>query len=255
MTHPGWGSLLKRLADNELILPHFENQMLADNWPDSYNIVIDSSPYYGAGDGYFHPSTHPLMGARELYYRFHPDTRDHIVRERRSLQSHMTLAMGSALHGVVQTQMQMSGLVTEDNIEVEYVNHEHHIRGRIDFIVDHPNGQTLPVEMKTQNSFGFKRQDTIKPSWDAQLSIALDHLGMDTGILLLVEAGWPYAMREFVVKRNDPLLEEIYAKFALVRESIKNNTPPQYCCNYESDQMKKCPARFQCWLQEDDTSL
>lgn len=251
MTNPGWGSLLKRLANNELILPHFENAMLADNWPDSYNITIDSSPYYGAGDGYFHPSTHPLMGARELYYRFHPDTRDHIVRERRSLQSHLTLSMGSALHGVIQTQMQMSGLVRPENIEVEYVNHEHHIRGRIDFIVDHPNGSTLPVEMKTINSFAFKRQETIKPSWDAQLSIALDHLGVDTGILLMVEAGWPYQMREFLVKRNDLLLEEIYTKFAAVREAVKNNVPPQYCCNYESDEMKKCPARFQCWLRDE----
>jgi hypothetical protein len=529
------------------------------------------------------------MGARELYYRFHPEHRDHIVRERRSLQSHMTLAMGSALHGVVQTQMEMSGLVRPENIEVEYVNDKHHIRGRIDFIVDHPNGSTLPVEMKslacstpilttrgwttmgdlrdgdevyapdgqptkvlkahpinlnrpcyemsfrdgqkivtdaehlwqvddrtcrrvrvmttkeiaesrwsgryrfrvpvteplqmpeqelpidpwllgmwlgdgdssmvsitthesdldyvwsrlnrlrlnhkmhhysgrtpkvyvhgqrglfsalgllhhprtgntgtkhipeqyllasefqrrellaglmdsdgtvgdhqaaicmtneplmrqvlqlvrslgyratwnesraklngedcgpvywvkfstawgpspfgmprkkgaweakskhsmqnlrlnsivsvtevetvpvrcitvahesslyvaglgfvpthnTQNSFGFKRQDTIKPSWDAQLSIALDHLGMDTGILLLVEAGWPYAMREFLVKRNDALLEEIYTKFAFVRECIERDTPPEYCCNLDSDEMKKCPARFECWLKDE----
>jgi hypothetical protein len=179
------------LADNELILPHFENRMLADNWPDSYTITIDSSPYYGAGDGYFHPSTHPLMGARELYYRFHPDTRDHVIRERRSLQSHMTLAMGSALHGVVQTQFEMAGLVRPENIEVEYVNHEHHVRGRIDFIVDHPNGQSLVVEMKTQNSFGFKNQKTIKPAWDAQLSLALDHQGLDTGVLLLVDPGRP----------------------------------------------------------------
>ena len=248
---PGWGSLLKRLADNELILPVFENQMLADKWPDSYQITVDSSPYYGHGDGYFHPSTHPMMGARELYYRFHPDTRDHILRERRSLQQHMTLAMGSALHSVVQTQFEMAGLVRPDNIEVEYTIPEHHIRGRIDFIVNHPNGTTLPVEMKTINSFGFKNQKTIKPSWDAQLSIALDYLKMNTGILLVVEAGWPYQMREFVVSRNDTLLEEIYTKFALVRESIERNVPPQFCCNYESDEMRKCPARFQCWLSDE----
>jgi hypothetical protein len=76
---------------------------------------------------------------------------------------------------------------------------------------------------------------------------------MDTGILLLVEAGWPYAMREFVVPRNDELLEQIYTKFAMVRECIANNTPPEYCCNLDSDEMKKCAARFQCWLREDET--
>jgi hypothetical protein len=252
MTSPGWGSLLKRLADNELILPLFENQMLSERWPEKYQITIDSGPYYGHGDGYFHPSSHPLLGARLLYYMFHPDTRDHIVKERRNMQSLTTLSMGSALHGIVQTQMEMTGLVKPENIEVEYVNTEHHIRGRIDFIVDHPNGSTLPVEMKTINSFSFKKQTEIKPSWDAQLSIALDGIGIDRGVLLMVEAGWPYQMREFLVHRNDVLLEEIYTKFALVREAIKNNNPPQYCCSFDSDQMKKCPARFLCWLKEDD---
>lgn len=252
MTNPNWGSLLNRLANNELILPAFENQMLADTWPDSYNIHIDSSPYYGKGDGMFHPSSHPLLGARQLYYMFHPDYRDHIVAERRNLQSYLTLSMGSALHGIIQTQMQMTGLVKPENIEVEYTIPEHRVRGRIDFIVDHPNGSTLPVEMKTINSYGFKSQKTIKPAWDAQLSLALDYLNLDTGILLMVEAGWPYQMREFQVPRNVALLEEIYAKFAFVRECIERNSPPPHCCTFGSDEMKKCPARYQCWLSDEN---
>lgn len=252
MTNPGWSSLLNRLANNELILPALENQILADRWPESYTVTIDSSPYYGHGDGMFHPSTHPLMGARQLYYLFHPDTRDLALKERRGLQQQMTLAMGSALHGVVQTQFEMSGLVKSDNIEVEYTIPEHRIRGRIDFIVDHPNGTTIPVEMKTINSFGFKSQKRIKPAWDAQLSIALDYLGLDTGVLLMVEAGWPYQMREFLVHRNVELLDEIYTKFALVRTCIERNTPPPHCCTFDSDEMKKCLVRYQCWLSDED---
>ena len=255
MTSPGWQSLLKRLADDEVILPVFENQMLSETWPDSYQVTIDSGPYYGAGDGYFHPSTHPLMGARELYYRFHPDTRDLIQRERRSMQSLMTMTVGSALHAILQTQFQMAGLISSpDMIEVEYVNHQHHVRGRLDMIVDHPNGDRIPVEIKTINSFSFKNQlkSGIKESWDAQVSLALDELGFDQGVLLMVEAGWPYQMREFVVPRNDALLERVYAKFDLVREAIKTNTPPEYCCSFESAEMKKCDARFSCWLEDEE---
>jgi len=70
--------VLSSLADRELLLPYFRNALLSKQWPDSYQVSIDSSPYYGAGDGYFHPSTHGLLGARELYYRFHPDHRDHL---------------------------------------------------------------------------------------------------------------------------------------------------------------------------------
>ena len=243
-----WEGLFRRLADREMILPYFEQAMLSDKWPDEYTVKIDSSPYYGAGDGYFHPSSHPLMGARRLYYMFHPETRDQIIQERRTLQSHMTLSMGSALHGIIQAQFQMAGLITSpDMIEVEYVNRDHHVRGRADFIVDHPQGERLLVELKTQNSYAFKKQEEIKPAWDAQLSLALDNLGVETGILMVLESGWPYQMREYRVTRNVPLLEEIYAKFDYVRECIARDTPPPHCCADQSDEMKKCPARFLCW--------
>lgn len=244
-----YGSIFSSLAEKELLVPYFRNAMLAQQWPDSYQVTIDSSPYYGHGDGYFHPSTHGLMGERELYYRFHPDHRDKLIHEQRSVQSEMTLAMGSALHGIIQTQFQMAGIIKDDSdIEVEYIIDEHHVRGRVDFIVHHPNGNTYPVELKTQNSRGFDFQESIKDSWDAQLSMGLHGTGYATGILLVLESGWPYRMKEFRVDRNDDLLSRIFAKFAYVRECIANDTPPEHCCPLDSVAMKACPARFECWL-------
>lgn len=241
-------NILKRLQSDELILPVFENQMMADKWPESYAIEIDSSAYYGRGDGYFHPSTHALMGARELYYRFHPDTRDQILQQPNTLQRQMTLAMGKSMHGIVQTMMKMTGLVTEENIEVEYVNDEHHLRGRIDFIVDHPTEGPVPVEMKTRNGYQFDKTDKILPSWDAQLSLGLDNIGADFGILLMAQTAWPFQLREFRVPKNAVLVEEIYQKFDLVREAVVNSTPPEHCCSFQSQTMENCPARFLCWL-------
>ncbi len=244
-----WGKLLTRLSENELIVPILENQIMSGKWPDHYEVVIDSGPYYGHGDGCFHPSTHPLLGARRLYYEFHPDTRDEVIKEKKSLQSHMTLSMGAALHGVVQTQFQMTGLLTEENTEWEYHDKVHNVRGRVDFIIDHPNGTKIPVEMKTRNSFAFGRTETILPSWDAQLSLGLDNYGADMGILLMVESGFPYRMKEFRVQRNVALLDEIYEKFDHVRDSIRRNVAPKYCCSYDSETMKSCPARHLCWLK------
>lgn len=246
----GFDAILQRLAERDLILPYFESSILSENWPENYQITIDSSPYYGAGDGYFHPSTHALMGERELYYRFHPDTRDLMVWERDSLQRQMTLAMGSALHGVLQTQMEMCGLVTKENIEVEYVNHKHHVRGRIDWVTDHPNGDKIVVEMKTRASHMFARQKEMEPSWIAQLNLGLDAMDMDLGVLLMVESGYPYRMTEFRVKRDRQLLDGIYEKFDRVREAVAKSQIPQYCCPPDSPIMKKCPARHQCWLKK-----
>ena len=147
----GFDKVLGRLADQDLITPYFEAAVLADNWPDSYTVRIDSSPYYGLDeegkpDGYFHPSTHPTLGERELYYRFHPATRDKLAYEPNTTERQMAFAVGSAVHGVVQTQMVMAGLVKPEDIEVEYVNKEHNVRGRIDWLANHPNGTRLLVQ-------------------------------------------------------------------------------------------------------------
>jgi len=260
---PVFSSVLARLQADDLILPYFESSMLADNWPEKYTIEIDSSPYYGLcdpegevhetgpGDGMFHPSTHPLLGARQLWYMFHPVFASQLVWEKRTITSMLTLAMGSALHGVFQTQMQMSNLVVEEDIEFEYVNKDHNVRGRIDFIVGHPVHGRLPVELKTMNTYSYRALTEIKPSWDAQLSIALTEAGYDFGILMLVEAGWPYNMREFRVRRNDALVSEIYEKYHYVLESVELDTPPRYCCAPGSAQMKECPARFLCHLKDE----
>lgn len=257
-----FGSVLSRLQDQELILPFFENAMLADNWPDKYSVEIDSSPYYGLtdpdgevketgpGDGYFHPSTHPLMGKRLLWYMFHPEYAGKLLYEKRSITSMMTLAMGSALHAVVQTQMQMAGILRPENVEFEYVNDHHNSRGRIDFIADHPEYGTVPVEMKSQNTYSYRNQHEIKPSWDGQLSIGLTESGHDFGILLLVESGWPYNMREFRVRRNDALVSEVYTKYDEVLEAVELDIPPRHCCAEGSAQMKVCPARYECWGAE-----
>lgn len=248
MASSPYSSILTSLADRELLLPYFRNALSSQKWPDNYQVVIDSSPYYGHGDGYFHPSSHPLMGARELYYRFHPEHQQHLVHEPRSVQSEMTLAMGSALHGIIQTQLEMAGLLRgPEDCEVEYVIKEHHVRGRADFVIRHPDGNTYVGEIKTINSRGFDLQTEIKPIWDAQVSLALHGLGYPTAIMLIVESGYPYRMKEFRVDRNDQLLSEIFAKFDYVRECIAADTPPEHCCSLDSVAMKACPARYECW--------
>lgn len=247
----GFEGLLGRLVNKDLILPFFEVSMLADRWPDKYNIEVDSSEYYGKGDGYFHPSTHPLMGERQLYLMFHPDTRDKMVGERKSIKGQMTLAMGSALHAVLQTQMKMAGLIHKDDIEVEYVNSDHHVRGRIDWIAHLPNGLIVPVEFKTRMSWAFKKQVEPELSWLAQLNLGMDATGYDFGVLLILESGFPYQMKEFHVRRDQRLLDDIYGKFDRVREAIATNTKPRACCGYRSKEMAACPARFCCWESED----
>jgi len=245
-----FSAILKRLEKNEMILPTLQNQLLADDWPDSY--TIDSGPYYGLNsdgtpDGYFHPSSHPMLGARELYYRFHPDYRDLLVPERTTSTRTVTLGIHSAAHAMIQTQMLRTGLVRKENVEWEYRDEVNKVRGRIDFIFDHSSAGPLVVEFKGQNPYHFRKLESPKPAWEAQLSLGLDNYGTNVGVLLVMEMSYPFTFKEFRVEKNTALLEEIYAKFRYVREAIKENKPPRHCCAEDSDTANKCEARFQCW--------
>lgn len=243
-------NILRSLQNKQLILPFLENQIMADKWPDSYTVEVDSSPYYGLGDGMFHPSSHPLMGARQLYYLFHPDHRANMVPEPNTLQRQMTLAMGSSLHAVLQAQMKMIGRVTDADIEVEYVIGEHNVRGRIDWIFQHPSEGPVIVEMKTRTGYKFDKTTIADmPSWNAQMSLAEYSQGHTRGVLLMAESAWPYRLRELSHTRDDKLLEEIFYKFDYVRECIAANEPPAYCCAYDSPEMSSCQARYECWLR------
>lgn len=246
-----YGTVFRSLMDKEMVAPYLKNAVLAGNWPRMYNIPVDSSPYYGTDDGYFHPSTHGLLGARRLYYEFHPETRAKMVWEDRDLSDEMLLAMGSALHAVVQTQLQQVGILRSENVEKEFIITRHHVRGRTDMVVDHPTAGLLPVEFKTMNVERYRFIKQPMERWEVQLGMALYGLGYDYGILLLMQRGDPYDMQEFPIERNNSLLEPIFAKFDYVREAIRRDEPPEHCCGFRSPEMKKCPARYVCWLKSE----
>ena len=242
-----YDNLLKRLANQEIVLPMLENAMRA--------AVRDGADLHGGvwegrGDGYFHPSTHPLMGERQLYYLFHPDTQKFAVDEPFSLEREMAAGVGTSLHEILQRHLVRTGLVKPENVEKMFTIEEHHVRGRIDAIVDHLTRGPIVVEIKSRTHFKFAKTELL-PKWEAQLSIQLDSQGLETGIILMVESGYPFRMREIPVARNDALLSEIYSKFDRVREAIALNRAPIYCCAPNSPTVTTCPVRFACWLHPD----
>lgn len=266
----GFRSIMDRVSNKKILTPYLDLGITSAKWPLKYTITIDSSPYYGVDpetrepDGYFHPSTHSLMGERLLWYTMHPAYRDQLEKEPPSLQREMTFAMGSALHGVVQTQLTMLGLCkcscapgeihTCGDIEVLHKG-THNDLGKLDFIATLPMHGRVAVEMKTMNTIAFgKLDDTVesmKPEWKAQLSLALHNLGFSWGILLVMQSGWPYRFEEIRFDRDDALLSEIFERFDRVAEHLALDTPPEPCCGYGSKTMKSCPARYVCWLKND----
>ena len=237
-------SLMKRLASREILVPHIEQSMLADSWPQSYTVEVDTSPYYGqmtpegerleigSGDGRFHPSSHSLACQRDLYIAFHPQLQYLRPSMRKDLSFYMTVNFGQAIHSLLQTQLEMSGLLVPGSVEWEYDCAKHNLRGRIDGVIETPTAGPTVLDIKTINSrgFSFLQSHTPKPEWDAQVNLGMDHYGVDRGLILAVEAGYPWGLKEVTIKKNPELLDSIYGKWEKVTEAIKRDTPLDCLC-------------------------
>ena len=236
--------LLDKLASKEILIPHIEQTMLSDKWPDSYTVEIDSSPYYGqttpdgeileigSGDGYFHPSSHSLACQRDLYVAFHPRLQHLRPKLRKDLAFYMTVNYGTAIHSMMQTQLEMCGLLVPGTVEYEYVCDHHNVRGRIDAVVQPPGHGEVVLDIKTINSrgFSFLQSHTPKLEWEAQVNLGMDHYKVDRGLILAVEAGYPWGLKEVTIKKNPELLDSIYGKWEKVTEAIKRDTPLDCLC-------------------------
>lgn len=235
--------LLDKLASKEILIPHIEQTMLSDKWPDSYTVEIDSSPYYGqttpdgevleigSGDGYFHPSS-ALACQRDLYVAFHPRLQHLRPKLRKGLAFYMTVNFGQAIHGMMQTQLEMCGLLVPGTVEYEYVCDHHNVRGRIDAVIQPPGHGEVVLDIKTMNSrgFGFLKPHTPKREWEAQVNLGMAHYNVREGLILVVEAGYPWQLKEVPIKYNEELLDELYTKWERVLTSIERDTPPDCLC-------------------------
>lgn len=182
------------------------------------------------------------------------------------------------MHAVIQTQLHMAGILmrgeTEEDFrwkpvegvpevegrwveknpyEWEYINRRHMVRGRMDGILKHPQG-LIGFEFKSQNSRAFRFQEAAKDEWRYQLNLGMDAFGLDRGVVLVMEMGYPFDFKEFPIRRSTELLTDVYNKFDYVRECVANNTPPRCEHSFQSAQSKNCPVEHLCYrtMDEDD---
>lgn len=279
----GLAELLKGLGDEQVVIPHVENGIASDTWPEQYNIPVDTSVYYGSldedgnlietgHDGYFHPSTHPTMSELELYYEFHPEHDVALPKRTFSLAAMWSMTMGTAAHSVIQTQLDMRSLLVRGSsewsqvssskpwvrgkhpeknpVEWEYINSRHNVRGRADGILDLPVHGQMVLEFKTANQRHFKFMDAPFPKWEIQGCLAADAYGLDEIVVVVLEMAYPWNMKEFRVKRRDSIVEPVYEKFDRVREAIQRDIPPRCIHQLDSKEYRQCRASHLCYPME-----
>jgi hypothetical protein len=246
----GFGSsLYESLSAQNLVIPYVENALMSDKWPDQFEVPIKK--HDSEGDDYFHPSSHAVLGARALYYFLHPDCRSRLAKRTFSSPDILAMMQGTVFHVIVQEKLKVVGLIEDKHIEVPLINKEVHGRGHMDFVFPHHpmTGKDLPVDIKTASPDSFARMFKPSASYEAQLQLYMDWLptSASEGVILVIEMGRPFRMKEFRIKRNEELLGEIYHRWNYVRECIKTNTiPTEKCCGLDSPTMERCGARHLC---------
>jgi hypothetical protein len=218
----------KALSEKKVLAPYVQTSLLNGKWPDL--VEIPNPNYHDSKiDDYYHPSTHALYGERAIYMMLHPDERHNFKRKQESYDRFMTPLMGTVYHVIIQQNLVSDGLVKPEDIEIPLIDEKRHWRGHADLKF---KGEL--VDIKSMNSRSFNNISTPYTSWKYQLHPYMDAMGLKTSLVLVVEQGMPWGMKEFRINFDKDILNEIYDKWERVGKAIKANIPPTTCCKPEN---------------------
>lgn len=227
------------------------------------NHPLDHAP----GDGWFHPSTHPLWAERPLWhYLVEPEK---LPYEQRDYSGTMAVTIGSAVGQLFEGALREMGLLPADLqvchvcpperkcIEPGVEDAEAGEHGHMDGILALPNrtrgGDIL--ELKTGGRFGSRKMYSIgdlnleafKKAWPdyyAQIQSYLRMSEREMAVLLMVELGFPFEMLEIHVPYDMEFCSTIRRKYLDVRQAVADQRPPACMCS--SSERKSCAAQLLC---------
>lgn len=238
-------------------------------YPPRFTVTFRNLETHRSPDGWFHPSTHPLMSERQLYYYLaEPDRWEQEVL---TYESRMSVTMGSAVHDFVQMCLIDAGVLVEPtgtcvNCGREHgkkknqcdehgaVDRELGSRGHMDGMLALDTNPQIPgyggFEFKTSNprTLGAIEDNDIEafkkkwPEYYAQVQEYMRMTGFTYFIVLVLSLGYPWIPREFVVPYDVIFAAKTEAKYRRVREAVATGTLPEPCCGPRTKESRACPA-------------
>jgi len=104
---PAFKRIVRQSAQGLVLKPLLHAYLYEAKFPDRFDVTFHKAGQPRRPDGWFHPSTHPTMDARQLYYYLtDPDGWE---AERLSYESRMAVTMGSAVHGFIEACIRFGG--------------------------------------------------------------------------------------------------------------------------------------------------
>jgi hypothetical protein len=248
--NPQFKRMASQVGNGLILTPILQNYLNSAKYPQEFSITFRNHGGERAPDNWFHPSTHPLVDARKLYYYL--TAPDEIDNEPLEYMGAFSTTMGTAIHGFVQMCLKDAGVLVDDEVFVS--DDETGSRGSMDGVLSLPIVGEAGFEFKTSNAMklsGLNDNDVITfakkwPVYYAQVQEYMRLSGLRQFVVLFLSMGYPWTMKEILVKFDQGMASMIESKYRAVREAVKTGEVPPQCCSPFSKEAKACPMRFAC---------
>lgn len=253
-----------------VLAPLVRLYMIEGRLPHNTKIVLPGGNLDRTPDDWFHPSTHPTMGARKLYHYL--ATPQRWESEPWGFEGRMSTTVGHVMHGVVAMILEALGILQKPQGACPCCGREYgpaddqcgepgvadpvlRRRGHMDGIIITPSLGMTGYDLKTINHFSVakmpedpKAPETIRwliekhPYYYGQMQEYMALSGLRTMVMLFAGMGFPWHMREIHVEYDPAYVVALEAKYRAVREAVAAGVPPVPCCDFGSKESQSCPA-------------
>jgi len=241
--------LLTSLGQGEVVIPVIRAALFDPDFKDFEVKVRGFKPR--PPDGYFHPSTHPLMGERMLYYYLAQPEK--LIPEVMDIHSVMAVTQGHFWHSFIERVGKDCGLFT--GVEVEFRCEETGAKGNMDATLEDEG-----FEFKTARPNKFREMPKGPPDdpdllawfqgyWPGYYAQGQEYMrlsGYRRHRMLFLCMDWPYEMREILVPYDPFFADRIATKYRRVRQAVADGREPMPCCFQGSKEARDCGARAIC---------
>lgn len=265
-----FNAIMRDAQHGTVVKPLLHSYLLDAKWTSDFAITFKKGPTSRKPDGWFHPSEHPSWQARQLYYLItQPDDLDAELLEYKST---LAVTVGTAMHGFIEMCLKDIGILLgpERLRELGFQVHpksgepavsdpEAGSRGHMDgvleiFLPDFPKEPYPLFEFKTSNENVLRKIEDLDleafirmfPEYYAQAQEYLRMSGRSVSVVLFMQMGFPWTLKEFHIPANPRYQRGVQMKYLQVRKAVEEGELPEACCGPGSKEAKSCPARGIC---------
>lgn len=251
-----FGRVLRDTDRGLKVKPILHNYLHDANFPD-FSVHFEKGDGRRSPDGWFHPSKHPLLPERWLYYYLtQPDL---LIAEPMPYMNTLSVTMGKALHGFFEMCLKDAKYLLPREpgdcdcgdpqcTEWGFVDEEVGERGHTDGMST--DGEIFEFKTITEMARKIKALEDLdevgfKATWPdywAQQQSYQRMSGRRTTRVLFFTLGFPWEMREFVINFDPSFSHQVATKYLKVRQAVADGRPPSPCCGG----LKTCATRRLC---------